>query len=29
VAAACGGIITTCDYAWQSRGRSLTQAIDA
>jgi dihydropyrimidinase len=29
VAAACGGIITICDYAWQSRGRSLTQAIDA
>ena len=29
VAAACGGIITICDYAWQSRGRSMTQAIDA
>src|SRR5580765_8230824 len=29
VAAACGGITTICDYAWQSRGQSLMQAIDA
>jgi dihydropyrimidinase len=29
VAAACGGITTICDYAWQSRGQSLMQAIEA
>ena len=29
VAAACGGITTICDYAWQSRGQTLIQAIDA
>ena len=28
-AAACGGVTTICDYAWQSRGQSLMQAIDA
>jgi dihydropyrimidinase len=26
-AAACGGITTICDYAWQSRGQSLGDAI--
>src|SRR5215475_1696088 len=29
VAAACGGITTICDYAWQSSGQSLMQAIEA
>jgi dihydropyrimidinase len=29
VAAACGGITTICDYAWQSRGQTLMQAIEA
>lgn len=29
VAAACGGITTICDYAWQSRGQSLMEAIEA
>jgi dihydroorotase-like cyclic amidohydrolase len=29
VAAACGGITTSCDYAWQSRGQTLMQAIEA
>jgi dihydropyrimidinase len=27
-AAACGGITTVCDYAWQARGQSLTHAIE-
>lgn len=27
VAAACGGITTICDYAWQSKGQSLLRAI--
>jgi dihydropyrimidinase len=28
-AAACGGITTVCDYAWQARGQSITNAIEA
>jgi dihydropyrimidinase len=28
-AAACGGITTICDYAWQARGQSLTAALEA
>src|SRR5690242_14709847 len=28
-AAACGGVTTICDYAWQARGRSLTAAVEA
>jgi dihydropyrimidinase len=28
-AAACGGVTTICDYAWQRRGQSLTDAIEA
>jgi dihydropyrimidinase len=28
-AAACGGITTICDYAWQSRGQSLLDAVEA
>jgi len=28
-AAACGGVTTICDYAWQGRGQSLTAAIEA
>lgn len=27
-AAACGGITTVCDYAWQQRGQTLAQTID-
>jgi dihydropyrimidinase len=27
-AAACGGVTTICDYAWQQRGQSLTVAIE-
>lgn len=27
-AAACGGVTTICDYAWQTRGRSLTSAVE-
>ena len=27
-AAACGGVTTICDYAWQQRGQSLTAAIE-
>jgi dihydropyrimidinase len=27
-AAACGGVTTICDYAWQPRGQSLTAAIE-
>ena len=27
-AAACGGITTICDYAWQRPGRTIAQAID-
>lgn len=26
-AAACGGVTTICDYAWQTKGQSLAQAI--
>ena len=28
-AAACGGVTTICDYAWQARGQSLTAALEA
>jgi len=28
-AAACGGVTTICDYAWQARGQRLTAAIEA
>src|SRR5947208_16608990 len=28
-AAACGGVTTICDYAWQGRGQSLTHAVEA
>lgn len=28
-AAACGGVTTICDYAWQARGQTLTAAIEA
>ncbi len=28
-AAACGGVTTICDYAWQGRGQTLTEAIEA
>jgi dihydropyrimidinase len=28
-AAACGGVTTICDYAWQARGQTLTGAIEA
>jgi dihydropyrimidinase len=28
-AAACGGITTICDYAWQAPGQTIGQAIDA
>jgi len=28
-AAACGGVTTICDYAWQSQGETLTAAIEA
>jgi dihydropyrimidinase len=28
-AAACGGVTTICDYAWQGRGQTLTAAIEA
>jgi dihydropyrimidinase len=28
-AAACGGVTTICDYAWQARGQSLTAAVEA
>lgn len=28
-AAACGGVTTICDYAWQARGQSLTGAVEA
>jgi dihydropyrimidinase len=28
-AAACGGVTTICDYAWQGRGQTLTGAIEA
>src|SRR5437667_1631056 len=28
-AAACGGVTTICDYAWQGRGQSLTGAVEA
>jgi dihydropyrimidinase len=28
-AAACGGITTICDYAWQRPGQTIAQAIDA
>ena len=28
-AAACGGVTTICDYAWQVRGQSLTAALEA
>lgn len=28
-AAACGGITTICDYAWQQRGQTLSGTIDA
>src|SRR5205823_3809502 len=28
-AAACGGITTICDYAWQARGQSLLEAVEA
>jgi len=28
-AAACGGVTTICDYAWQSRGQSLQDAVQA
>jgi dihydropyrimidinase len=28
-AAACGGVTTICDYAWQSKGWSLAQTVDA
>src|SRR5262249_19640454 len=27
-AAACGGVTTICDYAWQARGQSLLAAVD-
>ena len=27
-AAACGGVTTICDYAWQARGQSLTAAVE-
>ena len=27
-AAACGGVTTICDYAWQARGQSLTAALE-
>src|SRR5690348_6087321 len=28
-AAACGGVTTICDYAWQARGQTLTAAVEA
>ena len=28
-AAACGGVTTICDYAWQGRGQSLISAVEA
>ncbi|MGH7398762.1 MAG: dihydropyrimidinase [Candidatus Rokuibacteriota bacterium] len=28
-AAACGGVTTICDYAWQARGQTLTAGIEA
>src|SRR5262249_21713782 len=28
-AAACGGVTTICDYAWQAPGQTLAQAIEA
>ena len=28
-AAACGGVTTICDYAWQARGQTLSAAIEA
>jgi dihydropyrimidinase len=28
-AAACGGVTTICDYAWQTKGTSLAKTIDA
>ncbi len=29
MAAACGGVTTICDYAWQARGQTLTSAVEA
>src|ERR1700730_16336797 len=28
-AAACGGVTTICDYAWPTRGQTLTSAVEA